>query len=82
MSFLPYRASCFQTGPYLYPYERLVALMTGLSLFYLATTLQRIYRAYPEAVQEPKGSVDLPIGRAMILLTGSSWSSSESCSCL
>ncbi|HOI81799.1 MAG: hypothetical protein WCS47_05340 [Thermovirgaceae bacterium] len=52
------------------PMSAMVALMTGLSLFYLATTLQRIYRAYPEAVQEPKGSVDLPIGSAMILLTG------------
>ncbi|HAK40181.1 MAG TPA: hypothetical protein DCM24_00045 [Synergistaceae bacterium] len=52
------------------PMTAMVTLLTGLSLFYLAATLQRIYRVYPEAIQEPKGSVDLPIGRAMILLTG------------
>jgi hypothetical protein len=47
-----------------------VALLSGTSLIYLAVTLHRIYSAYPEAVREPEGDLDLPIDRAMILLTG------------
>ena len=52
------------------PMTAVVAILSGISLVYLAVTLQRIYLTYPEAVHEPEGDVDLPIDRAMILLTG------------
>ena len=52
------------------PMTAVVVLVMGFSLTYLAVTLQKIYNTYPESVQEPKGDLDLPIGRAMILLTG------------
>lgn len=52
------------------PMTAVVALLSGTSLIYLAVTLHRIYTAYPEAVREPEGDLDLPIDRAMILLTG------------
>ncbi len=52
------------------PVTAVVALLSGASLIYLAFTLQRIYSAYPESVREPEGDLDLPIDRAMILLTG------------
>ncbi len=52
------------------PMTAVVVLAMGFSLTYLAVTLQKIYNTYPEAVQEPKGELDLPIERAMILLTG------------
>ena len=52
------------------PMTAVVVLLMGFSLVYLAITLQKIYVAYPEAVHEPEGDLDLPIGRVTILMTG------------
>jgi hypothetical protein len=51
------------------PVTAVVVLLMGFSLTYLAVILQKIYISYPEAVHEPKGDLDLPIGRATILMT-------------
>ncbi|HQQ11144.1 MAG TPA: hypothetical protein PLH45_06910, partial [Synergistales bacterium] len=41
------------------PMTAVVAILSGISLIYLAFTLQRVYLAYPEAIHEPEGDVDL-----------------------
>jgi len=47
-----------------------VVLAYGVSIIYLALVLRKIYLAYPQAEKKGGERVDLPMDRAMILLTG------------
>ncbi len=45
-------------------------LAYGAAILALGFLLSKVYRLYPEAAKNPDGEASLPIGKAMILLTG------------
>ena len=47
-----------------------VGLIDGVAIIYLAWVLRKIYRAYPEAENTNPGTVNLPVDKMMLLVTG------------